>query len=232
MFSPMGAGLMAGSALISGISQRNANERERRRFRRMLKKRRTSPEGQALSSAVSRYRELAETLPGQIRSNLRGQAVAQQQANLAKLNRSLAQKGYTSGSSVYGRQQRGAIGDLISQQGRIENQTGQLQGSLLSGAGNLAQRAGQYFNPMAMGPEEQFIDPMSIITQAGIGGILGGELFGGTPNNVYGQNNAVSGAFPQYSPALSPFSGVGTFDLLGQGPNSSFDPVGTNSVLL
>lgn len=181
-FDPVTAGIVGGSALLSGISQRNANARERRRFRRMIRRRRTSPEGQALTSAIERLRGLSETLPGQIRSNLRGQAVAQQQANLAKLNRSLAQKGYTSGSQVYGSAQRGAIGDLINQQQRAEIGTGQLQSQLLGNLGNLSLRAGQYFNPMSMGPQEQFIDPTNILGSALVGGLLGGRARGAGQN--------------------------------------------------
>lgn len=199
MVSPalMGAALGAGSSLLSGITQRDANSRERRRFKRMVRGRRTSPEGQALSSAIERLRGLSERLPGQIRSNLRGQAVAQQQANLGKLNRSLAQRGYTSGSGVYGQAQRGAMGDLMNQQQRAEIGTGRLQSQLLGNLGNLSQRAGQYFNPMNMGPQEQFIDPTSIIGNAAMGGLLGSKLFGGGAPQAQGGTGTqvLSGGF-------------------------------------
>ena len=215
-FSPVGAAIGVGSSLLSGISQRSANSRERRRFRRMVRRRRTGPEGQALTSAIERLRGLSETLPGQIRSNLRGQAVAQQQANLGKLNRSLAQKGMTAGSDVFGRAQRGAIGDLIGQSQRNEVATGQLESQLLGNVANLSQRAGQYFNPMAMGPQEQFIDPTSILNQGALGGILGGMFNqGGNQNQVpAGQSTVLSGAFNDnpfsFNPAQQNPVGFGT----------------------
>ena len=108
-FSPLGAGLLAGSALLSANAARGAQERERSRFRRMVRRRRTSPEGQALSSAIARLQGLSETLPGQIRGNLRQQAISRGQANLQRLNQSLAQRGFTAGGDVYGRAQRGQI---------------------------------------------------------------------------------------------------------------------------
>ena len=207
-FSALGAALLGGSALMSGISQRDANARERRRFRRMVRRRRESPEGQQLQGAISELGRLAGTLPGQIRSNLRGQAVAQQQANLAKLNRSLAQRGMTAGSGVYGRAQRGAVGDLIRQQQNIETSTGRLGADLQSKLGNLSLRAGQYFNPMAMGPEEQYINPMDIVTQAGIGGILGGRMFGGAQGGIDWANTPSGASDFGFNPASGLYEGL------------------------
>ena len=202
VFSLGMAGLMGGSALLSANTARQAQERQRGEFRSMMKKRRTSPEGQALSEAVARLRGLSKDLPNQIRSGLRSQAISRSQANLGNLNRSLAQRGMTSGSDVYGRAQRGQISNTMSDLTNVETQAGQFESSLLGNLGRLSQSAGNYFNPMQMGPQEAYIDPMNIIGQGMMGGFLGGELFGGGGQDGTMSNN--SSILGNYDNAMIP----------------------------
>jgi len=226
VFSAAGAGIAAGSALLGGMAAKRANEREQQRFRKMISRRRTSPEGQTLQGAIERLRRMSETLPGEIRANLRQQTISRGQANLQRLNQNLAQRGHTAGGDTFGRAQRGQIASNMQTFGNIENQTGQLESQLLGNLANVSQRAGQYFNPMAMGPEEAYIDPSQILGQAAQGGLLGGYMgWGGEGQQQASQGTPMS-LVRDYPYNTTP----GQFDIFsgGSDPNTF---TGANSVL-
>lgn len=185
--SPLGIGLYLGSQALSGLFGAQQSREERQEFQDMIRERRRTPEGIALQEAVARLGSLSRTLPGQFEQGLTSRAQSAAAARRNRLNRSLARAGFTGGSEVAQRGQRGLVTDLISQRADISQRRGQLEVGLQSQLARTSQAAGQFFNPLAQGPERQFFDPFQVLGQIALltnrGGGGGGDLrTGGVPN--------------------------------------------------
>jgi hypothetical protein len=184
MFSTGGALAMGGLSALSAFQGQQAQNKQNRQLKRQLRQRRRSPFGQALTQGLGQFKDIANNLPGQIRSNLLGGSQARASEQMGSLNRQLAQTGQTAGSDVYGNAQRGLLSQLNRDRSGIETGTAQLRGDLLGQLGRYARSAGEFMNPLLPTQEETYIDPTQILTS----GLVGGQLFGrgGGEEEVFG----------------------------------------------
>ncbi len=144
-------------AAASALTDKAYADKEARHRRNARKKLRSSPEGRRMQESLERLSALSKSLPRQFEASQtsRAQSAAANRRN--RLNRSLARAGFTSGSEVGMRGQRGMVQDLIAGRQNIGLQGAQLEQGLQASQYALNQQANEFFQGGAP-PEESYIN--------------------------------------------------------------------------
>lgn len=154
--------VVAGMSLGQQMLGQYYNNRDARRYERSIQRRRTSPEGIRLQEALTRYKQMADTLPAQLEASLTSQAQTASAARRSRMNRAFMRMGKAGGSEAMMRAERGTLADLNNQRSDIGFRTASLGAQMQSSLANMNLAADQYLNP-ADNRESTYIDPFSAI---------------------------------------------------------------------